>query len=55
LTNKQKFALSNSIKEVKFKEGEIIFEAGEVSQGIYIISEGQVELTLAGRPTLLLK
>ena len=40
---------------MKFKEGEIIFEPGEVSQGIYIISEGQVELSLAGRPPFLLK
>jgi len=40
---------------VKFKEGEIIFEAGEVSQGIYIISEGLVEVNLPDRAPLILK
>lgn len=46
LTNKQKYGLANGIKTAFYHAGEIIFEAGEVSQGLYIISEGLVEISL---------
>lgn len=54
LTNKQKFSLANAIKIVNFKEGDIIFKAGEVAQGIYIVSEGLVEINLSGQKALVL-
>lgn len=42
LTNKQKYTLSNSIKEASFRAGEVIFEAGDLSNGLYLISQGLV-------------
>lgn len=52
LTNKQKFSLANAIKIANFKEGDVIFQAGEVSQGLYIVSSGLVEITLPGKQPL---
>lgn len=52
LTNKQKFSLANAIKIVNFKEGDTIFKAGEVAQGLYIVSEGSVEISLPGKKAL---
>jgi CRP-like cAMP-binding protein len=54
LTNRQKFSLTHLIKEANFKAGEVIFEAGDVSNGIYIVSEGAVEITLPNKEPLLL-
>jgi CRP-like cAMP-binding protein len=47
LSNKQKFNLANLMKKINFKEDDIIFEKGEVSQGLYIVSEGVVEINIA--------
>jgi signal-transduction protein with cAMP-binding, CBS, and nucleotidyltransferase domain len=49
LTNKQKFSFANSIKIAAFKKGDIIFKAGDVSHGLFIISEGFVEISLPGK------
>ena len=42
LTNKQKYTLANHIKYSNFKDGEVIFEANDLANGIYIVSEGLV-------------
>lgn len=44
LTNKQKFALANTIKNLYYKAGDIIFKEGDLSQGLFIIAEGQVSI-----------
>jgi signal-transduction protein with cAMP-binding, CBS, and nucleotidyltransferase domain len=38
LTNKQKAAISDTIKVVVFSESDVVFRAGDDSQAIYIIS-----------------
>ena len=38
-----------------FKANEVIFETGDVSNGIYIVSEGLVEVQIEEKPPLLLK
>ena len=38
LTNKQKYSLANLIKSAAFKKGEVIFDTGDLSIGIYIVS-----------------
>ena len=55
LTNKQKYSLAQHIKEASYRSGEVIFEEGDVSNGIYIVPEGLVEVSLSGKPALLLK
>lgn len=44
LTNKQKYALSNTIKIMVFNPGEVIFHQGDDAQALYIISEGNVKI-----------
>ena len=49
LTNKQKYNLANSIKLARYRTNDTIFHLGDVSTGIYIISEGVVELRINGK------
>ncbi len=49
LTNKQKFALSNTIKIMMFNPGEVIFRAGDDAQAMYIISEGNIKIEIVGK------
>ena len=55
LTNKQKYTLANHIKDSTFKDGEVIFEANDLANGIYIVSEGLVEINIPGKDALFLK
>ena len=49
LTNKQKHALSNTIKIMLFNAGETIFWEGDDAQALYIISEGHVRISIQGK------
>lgn len=55
LTNKQKYALSNTIKIIRFNIGEVIFSAGDDAQAMYIISEGNVAIEIPGKNVISLK
>jgi CRP-like cAMP-binding protein len=46
LTNKQKHALSNTIKISVFNAGEVIFRTGDDAQVMFIISEGHVRISI---------
>jgi CRP-like cAMP-binding protein len=46
LTNKQKYTLANTVKEMVFTAGECIFRAGDDAQSMYIISEGTVRIQI---------
>ena len=52
LTNKQKYNLANSIKLARYRANDVIFHIGDVSSGIYIVSEGLVELRIRGKEPL---
>ncbi len=54
LTNKQKYSLSNAIKTINFKQNQIIFNVGDSSQALYIISEGEVKVEIPGKQPLFL-
>ena len=49
LTNKQIHALAGTIKVVVFNPGEYIFRVGEGAQAMYIISDGNVKIEIAGK------
>ena len=55
LTNKQKYSLANLIKSADFKNGQTIFDTGDLSIGIYIVSDGLVEITMDNKQPLMLK
>ena len=55
LTNKQKYALSNTIKIMIFAQGEIIFRSGDDAHTMYIISDGNVAISIDGKKDLSLK
>ena len=52
LTNKQKYALSNTIKILIFNPGEAIFRAGDDAKALYIISDGHVSIEIKGKKDL---
>lgn len=54
LTNKQKSALSNTIKVIVFAEGDAIFKAGDDAQAMYIISEGSLKIEIPGKKDIIL-
>ncbi len=49
LTNKQIHALAGTIKMVVFNPGEYIFRVADDAQAMYIISEGNVKIEIAGK------
>lgn len=54
LTNKQKYTLASTIKVMVFQQDEIIFEAGDDAQAMYIILEGSIKIEIEGKNDILL-